>query len=1425
MITLIEPPGGKRGVSPTSRSHNHLLGISGDDDIDQNDLDVSDDYSDDSKSFIKKIDGLLVGTSNSGDFSEQWRREFSERPSWCDADMTLQQIKRGKAVGNRPSLYSRSFIQKVLYMLGSSVQRRALIVVFTVVLLFAVCCYGLQFVRIETDIVKLWVAKGGRLDEELNFLSKVEGNNTFNDDSGRESGLDGRFQVVIQVPEEDGQNVLNQHNLLEHVRVMEEIASFQVAVSGVNWTLSDICFKPPTPDIDPLSIANNYASIISHIIPCIWITPIDCFWEGAKAIGPHPPVKQSSLGLASLLFSSLDDVDIVSWSNINPTALVKDIEMLGAFGNINSFFNRADIGKGYLDRWCIDPLDPDCPKAAPNHFNFCGLMQRFLSYAKKNGIHITEEKHDSQPDEDTMDFDFLFDSRKKRSIITSSKLSANETSHTYNGDTAKLHTSGYPEIRNQDLKNNGQTTSRTVAPRVEAEFSEEASCMRYRKSFAEWMKDNPEKWHEFLNQTEFPSIPDFGKVMNGGCRGFAKGVMSWPQDLIVGGAKKVNGHLISAEALQSVILVSSPHDVYLRFKDSSKGNVKEGLNLTEWNLSEAEKVIISWQRKFTQMLYDHEMNEMVDSKTGRKHRRIHPLASTSIADMLEEFCQFNYTIILVGYLLMLIYAVQSQMKVHNCKLTSSSCMGLAFAGVLTVTFASISGLGFATWCGIEFNAATTQVVPFLTLGIGVDNMFLLLHNYHSVLDSVRKNEIGVLMKETGMSVVMTSFNNILSFLAGTLLPIPALRSFCAQTSILLTFNLVAILTIYPAIISLDLRRRRSSRRDIFCCCIAEDPVPLEKNYSIVKPHLQHIKIVGDTVASYHNLYPLNYQEDEVESTVKAWRLRAFLRNHYVPFLKNFTVKVVILTACFAMFCGGICGMYKASYGLELSDVLPEHTAPAAFLKARDKYFSFYPMFAVIKGPDTDYPNVQHKIDNYRNQIAKSKYVVKVNGEASEKYWLSLLRTWLKELQATFEQAIEQRKIDEQVFMNMSSDVSSISSNLTERELLALRLICSYGNTFNCNNRVGKIRLVDASNTINVEGFYNYVTAWYNLDSIMYHVSQASFIPPPPRWTDENTTGLIPPCKPFVYSQIPFYLTGLTDTPVILDMIKEIRAVCDDFALKGLSNFPSGIAFTFWEQYIHLRWNLIYAIGVIALSVFCFITIILLNPWAAGIITVILLVMTVELAGFLGLAGIKLNPVSAVTIITAVGIGVEFTAHVVLAFLTSLGSRNDRMALCIDRVFVPVIHGALSTLLGIIMLAFSEFEFVVKYFFVVMSALIVIGAINGLVLLPVLVSLIGPSCEVTPVDGSNRLCPPPPILSRKKRRRAAVESQTHRRNISDDSNTATLGPEISSTVLLLDPARTAPSGGGIRVNSHARSVSAHINSQNYSSSAHYESLNC
>lgn len=68
------------------------------------------------------------------------------------------------------------------------------------------------------------------------------------------------------------------------------------------------------------------------------------------------------------------------------------------------------------------------------------------------------------------------------------------------------------------------------------------------------------------------------------------------------------------------------------------------------------------------------------------------------------------------------------------------------------------------------------------------------------------------------------------------------------------------------------------------------------------------------------------------------------------------------------------------------------------------------------------------------------------------------------------------------------------------------------------------------------------------------------------------------------------------------------------------------------------WHLFLAICTIAASVFLVISILIFNPWAAFMVMVVVVSMTIELAGFMGIAGVKLNPVSAVTLITAVGIG-------------------------------------------------------------------------------------------------------------------------------------------------------------------------------------------
>ncbi|KAJ8305821.1 hypothetical protein KUTeg_016366 [Tegillarca granosa] len=120
-----------------------------------------------------------------------------------------------------------------------------------------------------------------------------------------------------------------------------------------------------------------------------------------------------------------------------------------------------------------------------------------------------------------------------------------------------------------------------------------------------------------------------------------------------------------------------------------------------------------------------------------------------------------------------------------------------------------------------------------------------------------------------------------------------------------------------------------------------------------------------------------------------------------------------------------------------------------------------------------------------------------------------------------------------------------------------------------------------------------------------------------------------------------------------------------------------------------------AILCVLFVTFVVLTIVLMNPWLASIVVVVLTVILVELFGFMGLSEIKLSAIPAVILIVTVGIGVEFTVHISVGFLTAIGSRNKRMVMSLEHTFAPVVHGAISTLLGIVMLVGAEFDFIIK----------------------------------------------------------------------------------------------------------------------------------
>lgn len=95
------------------------------------------------------------------------------------------------------------------------------------------------------------------------------------------------------------------------------------------------------------------------------------------------------------------------------------------------------------------------------------------------------------------------------------------------------------------------------------------------------------------------------------------------------------------------------------------------------------------------------------------------------------------------------------------------------------------------------------------------------------------------------------------------------------------------------------------------------------------------------------------------------------------------------------------------------------------------------------------------------------------------------------------------------------------------------------------------------------------------------------------------------------------------------------------------------------------------------------------------------------------------------------------------FITAIGNRDRRIKLALEHSLAPVIHAVMTSILAVLMLSTSSFEFVVRHFFWLLLSVLVIGAVNGLLFFPILLSLVGPGAEIIPLQYANRISTPSP----------------------------------------------------------------------------------
>jgi len=85
-------------------------------------------------------------------------------------------------------------------------------------------------------------------------------------------------------------------------------------------------------------------------------------------------------------------------------------------------------------------------------------------------------------------------------------------------------------------------------------------------------------------------------------------------------------------------------------------------------------------------------------------------------------------------------------------------------------------------------SCTLQVLPFLVLGLGVDDMFVIADAFFELEGKAEKHTpiktlISSTLRKVGPSITLTSITNSSGFFLAAIIPIPAMRVFSLQVEI------------------------------------------------------------------------------------------------------------------------------------------------------------------------------------------------------------------------------------------------------------------------------------------------------------------------------------------------------------------------------------------------------------------------------------------------------------------------------------------------------------------------------------------------------------------------------------------------------------------------------------------------------------------
>ncbi|KAA0198227.1 hypothetical protein HAZT_HAZT002794 [Hyalella azteca] len=185
------------------------------------------------------------------------------------------------------------------------------------------------------------------------------------------------------------------------------------------------------------------------------------------------------------------------------------------------------------------------------------------------------------------------------------------------------------------------------------------------------------------------------------------------------------------------------------------------------------------------------------------------------------------------------------------------------------------------------------------------------------------------------------------------------------------------------------------------------------------------------------------------------------------------------------------------------------------------------------------------------------------------------------------------------------------------------------------------------------------------------------------------------------------------------LMQDLRQWADESKFNVTVYHPM---FIYFDHLTIVRSTILKAIAYAALTMVLICVIFIPNPISSLCVGVAIVSIETGVIGYMSLWGVNFDVVSMIQLIMCIGFSVDFTAHISYSYLAAkVDTPEERVRECMTSLGLPVMQGALSTLIGILPLMLIP-SYMFTTFFKTVFLVIFFGTIHGIFLMPVFLSM-------------------------------------------------------------------------------------------------------